>query len=375
VKPLYLNPFLGAVFIIILVVIDYIRKYNTAVFQRRLFLSALAATMLAVLSDFASQIFGGMPGKSVHFGLYVILSVFLIAQNASFYLTFAFIDYFAHQNGERAKKILRALAVFMVIYAVSVAANLFLRYYFYISGDNRYTPGKLYFLRLGISYFPLMLGFLELLFSAARFKQSQIFSLIFFGVLTASGAGLEIFLQKTYLLWPCFTAALLYFYFFIIQSDSKLDSLTGLGNRFSFNEFIDRLARTGSKEPYSIVMIDMDYFKEINDTLGHLEGDNALRDMGSILKGCIRETDFAARYGGDEFILAVKSESDIEKLMERIQQAVDLQNEKGRRPYTLQMSYGWAVFTASSDRSIAEFLVHIDRLMYANKTAKKAMRK
>jgi diguanylate cyclase (GGDEF)-like protein len=374
VTPLYLNAFLGASFIIILIVIDYASKYNTALFQRRLFMALLAVTMLAVLSDFASQIFEKMPGTAVHYGLYAILSVFLVAQNASFYLTFVFIDYFARQNEERTKTMLRTLAVFMAVYAVSVVVNLFLRYYFSISGDNRYTPGRLYLLRLGISYFPLLLGFLEMLFSAERFKQSQIFSIVFFGVLTASGAGLDILLQETNLIWPCFTAALLYCYFFIIQSDSKLDSLTGLGNRFSFNEFIDRLARTGSREPYSIVLIDMDHFKEINDTLGHIEGDNALRDMASIIKGCIRETDFAARFGGDEFILAVKSGSDIEKLMERIQQVIDLQNEKGRRPYTLQMSYGWAVFIAGSDQSTAEFLVHIDRLMYANKAAKRTRR-
>jgi diguanylate cyclase (GGDEF)-like protein len=122
-------------------------------------------------------------------------------------------------------------------------------------------------------------------------------------------------------------------------------------------------------------MIDMDHFKAINDTLGHLEGDNALRDMALIIKSCIRETDFAFRYGGDEFVLAIQSEYNIEKLMERVQQAIDNQNKKGKRAYKLQMSYGWDVFTASPSSNLASienFLDRVDKLMYENKVAKKA---
>jgi diguanylate cyclase (GGDEF)-like protein len=287
---------------------------------------------------------------------------------------FVFVDYFAYKDEERVKKILKVLAVLTALYIVAVLVNLPLHYFFYISEDNYYTPSKLYALRLFISCFPLALSFFEVFASAGQFKHSQIVSIVFFGILTGIGAGLDITLGDSYLIWPCFAAGLLYFYFFIVQSDSKLDSLTGLGNRFSFNEFIERLSRTGTKESYSIVMIDMDHFKAINDTFGHLEGDNALRDMALIIKSCVRGTDFAARYGGDEFVLAIKSEYNIEKLMERIQQAVDNQNKRGKRPYKLEMSYGWDVFSSgsSSDPATVEnFLDHVDKLMYKNKMAKK----
>lgn len=370
----YINAFLGAGLTIIFIFIDYIRKYNTDRSQRRLFLAVLAAAFAAVVSDCASHVFAGMPGPAVHYGLYGILSFFLVVQNFAFYLMFVFIDYFAYRDWERTKKILKVLAVIMALYIAAVLANLPLRYFFYISGDNYYTPAKLYLLRLFISYFPLVLSFFEVIGSSAQFKQSQIVSIVFFGILTGTGAGLDVMLKNSCLIWPCFAASLLYIYFFIVQSDSKLDSLTGLGNRFSFNEFIDRLSRAGSKESYSIVMIDMDHFKAINDTLGHLEGDNALRDMALIIKSCVRGTDFAARYGGDEFILAVKSEYNVEKLMERIRQAIDNQNEKGKRPYRLEMSYGWDIFTtglSSGSASIENFLDHVDKLMYQNKMAKK----
>jgi diguanylate cyclase (GGDEF)-like protein len=151
------------------------------------------------------------------------------------------------------------------------------------------------------------------------------------------------------------------------MNDSKIDSLTGLGNRYSFNEFVDKLSRSAVKESWAIVMIDMDHFKQINDTLGHLEGDNALRDMAVIIKGCVRHSDFAVRYGGDEFVLAARAEFDIKKLMERIQQAIDNQNKKKLRPYEIQMSYGWDVYTTNSGQSFKDFLHHIDTLMYQQK--------
>jgi diguanylate cyclase (GGDEF)-like protein len=168
------------------------------------------------------------------------------------------------------------------------------------------------------------------------------------------------------IIWPCMTAALLYCYFFIIQTDTRLDSLTGIGNRCSFNEFTDRLSRHKSGESWTIVMIDMDHFKRINDALGHQEGDNALRDMAEIIKSCVTGSDFAARYGGDEFVLATKEKS-MASLMGQIQAAINRQNEQHTRPFTIEISYGYDVFTADGARPIEEFLNHIDSLMYKQK--------
>jgi diguanylate cyclase (GGDEF)-like protein len=308
-----------------------------------------------------------MGGLTVNTILSVVLTLFLIAQNATYYLAYVFIDYFAHHNPPRTKKILKFLAVFFILFIAAVILNLKQPFFFYFSADNHYTPAFLYPLRLGISYFSMVLIIINIFSAAKHFKVSQIYLLSLFCLLTALGAAMDIIFRNGSLLWPCFAAGVLYIYFFIVQSDSKIDSLTGIGNRLSFNEFIDKLSRSSSKESYSIVMLDMDHFKEINDTLGHLEGDNALRDMAAIIKSCIRHTDFAARYGGDEFVLAALAEYDITRLMDRIAQAMDNQNKLGKRPYKLLMSYGHDIYSARDKRTITEFLSHIDGLMYQNK--------
>jgi diguanylate cyclase (GGDEF)-like protein len=119
----------------------------------------------------------------------------------------------------------------------------------------------------------------------------------------------------------------------------------------------------------------MDHFKEINDTLGHLEGDNALRDMAAIIKASIRSNDFAARYGGDEFILAARADFDINRILERIKASIDNQNSKGGRPYKIEISYGVDVFTTHGDQSIGEFMAHVDSLMYKNKAEHRGRRR
>ena len=371
ISSIYVNTALGSCLIIILVFVDYIRKFNTDNFQRKLLLTLLLFAFVSVIADFISRYFSGSPGRGISVTMYISVSIFLVAQNCTYYLGAAFVDYFAYKNPVRSKKIIVIFCVFLALHLASVICNLPLGYFFYISPDNYYVPGKLYFLRLLLSYSAIVFIIVDVVCSPKNFRHSQSYLIILFILIIGIGAALDIILKQGSLTWPCFAAATLYLYFFIIQSDSKIDSLTGIGNRYSFNEFIDKLSHQNTKNDYSIVMMDMDRFKEINDTLGHLEGDNALRDMAAIIKGCIRHSDFAARYGGDEFVLATQAGNDIQRLMDRIQKAIDVQNEKRARPYQIYMSYGYDVYTTNSGQSIQNFLAIIDAKMYRQKEERK----
>ena len=364
---IYFNTALGSCLTIILIAADYLRKFNTDMFQRRLLIAILGAAFVSVITDFLGKIASGIPGLQIHIAMYVLISIFLVVQNICFYMTAAFIDYFAHNDIARSWKFIVVFGIFIVVYTLSVIANLPLGFYFVISADNIYVPGKLYLLRLLISYAPILIIIPDVCMASKYFKQSHAYLIVFFIIITSIGAALEIFFRRGGILWPCFSAAILYIYFFIIRTDSKIDSLTGMGNRYSFNEFINKLSKQNTRENYSIVMIDLDRFKEINDTLGHIEGDNALRDMAAIIKGSIRHSDFAARYGGDEFVLAAKAETDIKRVIDRIIESIEIQNRMRVRPYQLYMSYGYDMFTTNSGRSIYDFIAHIDSLMYKHK--------
>jgi diguanylate cyclase (GGDEF)-like protein len=363
----------GALLTIILIFVNYFRKYTADNFQRKLLLSLLIAATLAILTDFMCRYFyRNFEGDIViTFSLYAIVSLFMVAQNCTYYLGVVFVDYFVYKSPERSKRLIIFTMIFLLLYTISVIVNLPIGFYFTISSGNEYVPGNFNIIRTLLSYIPLLLIVIDVLLAPKYFKHIQVYLIILFTLWVGIGAGIDLALDESYLTWPFFAVAVLYFYFFIIQTDSKIDSLTGIGNRFSFNEFIDKLSHQNSKMEYSIVMLDIDKFKDINDTLGHLEGDNALRDLAAIIKGCIRHSDFAARYGGDEFVLATEAEYDIKRLMNRIQDAIDQQNRKRTRPYQLYVSYGYDVYTTKSDESIYSFLARIDAKMYRHKERRK----
>ncbi|CCK81962.1 GGDEF domain-containing protein [Desulfobacula toluolica] len=89
------------------------------------------------------------------------------------------------------------------------------------------------------------------------------------------------------------------------QQEAQTDALTGLINRRGLEKKleIERIRAKQNDLPFSIIMVDIDYFKRVNDTFGHLVGDSLLRGIAQILKTHLRQNDIAARYGGEEFLI------------------------------------------------------------------------
>ena len=92
---------------------------------------------------------------------------------------------------------------------------------------------------------------------------------------------------------------------------ARHDALTGLPNRVMFQEHLAAmLGHGGDSQPFAVMCLDLDHFKEVNDTLGHPVGDELLRLVAARLRQCVRETDLIARLGGDEFAVVVASRTD-----------------------------------------------------------------
>jgi diguanylate cyclase (GGDEF)-like protein len=98
-----------------------------------------------------------------------------------------------------------------------------------------------------------------------------------------------------------------------LRDSANLDALTGLINRRGFDSAIDQLLR-GRRErdaAFSMLMLDLDHFKDYNDDFGHQAGDDVLRQVGRLLRAALRPADLPARYGGEEFALLLP-ETDLE---------------------------------------------------------------
>jgi diguanylate cyclase (GGDEF)-like protein len=154
------------------------------------------------------------------------------------------------------------------------------------------------------------------------------------------------------------------------------DPLTGLYNRRGFLLLAEHQWQLSLRKKTSLLLfyIDVDRFKEINDTLGHKEGDLALQDVATLLRHCFRKTDIIGRLGGDEFaVTAVEAPEHTRPVLEqRIARAVQEDNEKAHRTFQLSLSIG----TLSCDDSqcslpIEGLLVQADALMYKQKRDQK----
>ncbi len=160
------------------------------------------------------------------------------------------------------------------------------------------------------------------------------------------------------------------------QEDSLTDPLTGLPNtRFMFMHLTRELARADRlKSEVSLLVMDLDNFKDINDTFGHHVGERALRDGAGVLRAGIRPYDICVRYAGDEFIVVLSGcgGEEAERKRVELQRAVDgLQFEaRPGKMLPLAVSVGAAVFPHDGD-SYETLLANADSRMYRDKTRRK----
>jgi diguanylate cyclase (GGDEF)-like protein len=160
------------------------------------------------------------------------------------------------------------------------------------------------------------------------------------------------------------------------QEDSLTDPLTGLPNtRFMFMHLTRELARADRlKSEVSLLVMDLDSFKEINDTYGHHVGDRALRDVAGVLRTAIRPYDICVRYAGDEFIVVLSGcgGDEAERKRLELQNAVDHLQFEARpgKMLPLAISIGAAVFPHDGD-SYETLLATADSRMYRDKTRRK----
>jgi len=365
-----LNAAIGSCLFILLITVDFLRKSNTDRFQRKLLIIMLFSVFLSALFDFISSSLEGNPGEKLSKALLFTCSVYLISRFCLFYFSAVFIDYFSHGSVSRTKRLSNVITVFFILYCISMIINIKAGFYFYISRENVYRPGIYYTFHTLLSYFPILIILIDLGFITKHVKRSQVICIIIFVLLIAAGAAADMILGTTKLIWPCITAAILYIYLFIIRYDSKKDSLTGMENRNSFNEYIKNLYSHSNKKTHTFIMFDIVRFKEINKFLGHIKGDSALRDLSLILRSCIRNTDFSARLGGDEFIIVTIGISNVSKIIKRINDAIDKLNKKLIRPYQLYINFSSGVFSRDSGVYIQDFIDSMDTEINKNKELK-----
>jgi diguanylate cyclase (GGDEF)-like protein len=160
-----------------------------------------------------------------------------------------------------------------------------------------------------------------------------------------------------------------------LENAATVDALTGLRNRRWLNDAFDRqLHRTlGAGRPVSLLMVDIDHFKRVNDTQGHIIGDDVLVHAGRTLASVLRLTDLLARYGGEEFAIMLPDVPHAEAMSaaERLRREVEATPPEvaGRRLSPITVSIGVATTTPDAPLALQPLIDRADRHLVAAKAA------
>ena len=203
-------------------------------------------------------------------------------------------------------------------------------------------------------------------------RRAMCLSFIAFMIAPAIGSIIDSIVPNLPIMAPCIMISIMLVMFSLQESRISGDALTGLNNRRRANTFLlDSVSQASESNPIYFFIIDMNRFKAINDTYGHLEGDHALQLMAAALKRSSSSLNaFAARWGGDEFVLICTHalEDDPKDVSQLIKDRLSEEARESGIGYDLTCSVGYAVCDAPT-HDINALISAADEALYNSKKA------
>lgn len=264
-----------------------------------------------------------------------------------------------------------------VIFAVMLIINFNTGILFFFDDNLVFHRGPLNILAFLIPLLYMIIACVHASIKANRKKyfanRKAYVNLANFCMITIIACILQVFLPGTPLPAIGITIAVLLSYMNSQERLISLDPLTKLNNRFHMENYLShKIEHVSDNKELYILMMDLDKFKDINDTYGHISGDAALKYFGTVLKKTAAVYDcFVCRYGGDEFIVIYEAAdvSDVEKLCEFIRKQVADINHKHGEDYVMGVSIGVAKYDEQT-KYIPDIIAEADKALYEEKEQK-----
>ena len=250
------------------------------------------------------------------------------------------------------KKYLLLLAIIpTLIIGFMAYSSIKTGWFFIIDENSLYHRGPFWVHQNIVAYIYFMITTIHSLVKAFKEKSPQqrkeYFIIAAFVTCPIIGALLQLFVGSHPFVAPSAVIAM-FFIFINLQGNAvSHDTLTGINNRKNSEEYLNTmLNQPGRDRPFYVFMMDIDGFKGINDTYGHIEGDRALAIFANLLKECVSDYHgYVARWGGDEFIAVIE-----EKYIDDPDEFMVVVNETSKRrsleqglPYTMHCCYGYTL--------------------------------
>lgn len=239
---------------------------------------------------------------------------------------------------------------------------------FYVDANNYYERGSIFFVFVAV----YIINIIFLLISTFHTGQKPLYpikwKIISLALFTVAGTCIQLLFPSVHSSWHWVTLSLFLLYILLSEFDGSFDTLTILYNRTAFEQDLKRLT---CNKMFSVINMDINNFKEINDTYGHEYGDAVLKEVAAILKDSFDNHCNCYRIGGDEFYIICKSANQ-EKLEHQLKRMTNELAKKRQKDSCLPtVAYGYSIFQADTTLDFQKVLKEADAQMYYYKRLQK----
>ncbi len=360
---------LYSVAILLILFIQARKKTGRKMLADKLFFYIIYVTTLLLITDTMGR-FDGRPGT-----IYPLLNrignfcVFTLSPvPTALWVVYAHAR--IHQDEKPDMQLLIPCIMLLAVHTLLVIITQFTGWFYTIDSQNVYHRGPLYMVSPALTFVYLLAAEIMIVRNRRRMEKSQYISLLFFVIppiatmlLHVSTYGISIVLDGVVL-------SILIVFLNVQNKNLITDYLTGVYNREGLDiQLKERIRTSAYGKTFSAILLDLDHFKNINDTHGHEMGDRALQKSVELIKDSIRSTDFIARFGGDEFVILLDTanKQELETVLHRINSAVDVFNKSGGQPFAIGFSAGCAVYDTVAQPKAEDFVKLLDQMMYQMK--------
>ncbi len=370
-----------SLFLLGIVLFNNVRNSSVGMFRQRFFRLLIYIDMGIMITDILIFVVVGHPGVLVHSLMHILQSLFFTLC-ALFCLVWAI--YCAMRPGNKPRPYeLVLLTVPFILLIVALVINSFSfssSFLFSITAQNGYVRGNYFHIISAATYLYMVYSVLQIWTSKSKLSPQEFYTYLLIPLFPMVVGIIQlIFSIEVLMVWPATALSMVVMQMLTLTEKINLDHLTGLYNRKYLDEYIENVlqmnrsagpVRNGKK--FAAIMLDLDGFKKINDTYGHVEGDRAIVIAADLLRKSIRKGDIVSRYGGDEFLIVLEQCSDSTPLrvIRRIRENVQKYNSENHLPYHIEFSVGYKVYATLHGLTTRQIFAGIDELMYQNKQSK-----
>lgn len=353
----------------VLVVMLYLSRrtyYKRKTIGGKMFDFMLLITWVANIAEIISFL---IDGKDFPFCRGLLLAVNAICVGATVTTGFCwclYTDFRIHRNRQSVRKTAARLGLPFVVILLMLLADLFgAKLLFEITPENVYVRGKL----SPLVYLLLFAYYTYSVVITYRFWKKapyvRFFPVLYFILPCMVGTVVQGLFYGITIGWLTVAIAFVFVQLHFQSESAFIDNLSGLYNRNYFIHVFEVLQRKSNNRTYGIMM-DINGFKKINDTFGHIVGDDVIRTIGAILQESTPDNSVALRMGGDEFVVLLMdgTQEQTDGVIQQIQNRVAQCNESREKSYTLSLSIGSACYHGG-DTDV--FLSDMDKELYACK--------